>query len=83
MAKITDAQIKTFLDEIESVSKKHGLSISHEDGHGAFMIEPFSQDNIDWLKEARINYLDEYTPPKDHTKDLINEDTGSRLFSRE
>jgi hypothetical protein len=38
--------------EIEAVCRKHGFSISHEDVHGAFEIEPFSEAAMDWLKEA-------------------------------
>jgi hypothetical protein len=45
-----------FLNEIRQVCKKHGLSISHEDKEGAFEIENFSQDNIDWLMNANMNW---------------------------
>jgi hypothetical protein len=41
-----------FLDEIESVCIKHGMSISHQDSHGRFIIEGYKQENIDWLKDA-------------------------------
>ena len=51
-----EKQIK-FMEEIEAICKKYNLSISHEDGHGAFEIDKFSQDNIDWLKSAHINWL--------------------------
>jgi len=30
--------IEKFLEAIEAVCRKHGLSISHEDGHGGFQI---------------------------------------------
>ena len=51
-----EKQIK-FIEEIETICKKYNLSISHEDGHGAFEIDKFSQDNIDWLKSAHVNWL--------------------------
>ena len=41
-----------FLDEIEAVCKKHGLSISHQDFQGAFIIEPFDPRNMEWLRQA-------------------------------
>lgn len=41
-----------FLDEIEQVCKKHNRSFSHEDSQGAFIIEDFNEDNIEWLKAA-------------------------------
>ena len=52
----TPKEIIDFFDEIEEVCVKHGLSISHEDGHGAFEIEKFSSDNIEWLKSAYISF---------------------------
>ena len=48
----SNAKIDAFLSEIIEVCKKHDLSISHEDYNGAFEIELFSQDNIDWLNAA-------------------------------
>ena len=47
----TEAE-KAFLDEIEAVCRKHGLSIGHEDCHGAFEIGPFDEDDIKWLRNA-------------------------------
>lgn len=44
--------VDSFIEEIISVCKKHNLSISHEDGHGAFEIEPYSKENVDWLRQA-------------------------------
>lgn len=46
--------VEQFLKEIENVCKKHNMSISHEDGHGAFIIEKFYESNIKWLKEAAV-----------------------------
>lgn len=49
-------EVDAFLDEIVAVCEKHGLSISHEDGHGAFEIERMSEDNIQWLRQAHKAY---------------------------
>lgn len=51
-------RMKNFLDEIHSVCKRHGLSISHEDGHGSFIIENYDERNIDWLFDAHKGYKD-------------------------
>lgn len=51
----TPENILNFLNDIERVCKKHGLSISHEDCHGGFEIESYQQFNIDWLKAAHYN----------------------------
>lgn len=47
-------KVEEFLKEIEEVCRKYNMSISHEDGHGAFIIEKFDEFNIKWLKEAQI-----------------------------
>ena len=51
-------RMKVFLDEIHSVCVRHGLSISHEDGHGAFIIKDYDERNIDWLFNANKHYKD-------------------------
>jgi hypothetical protein len=44
-------EIDAFIAEIEAVCKKHGLGISHEDVHGAFVIEAYNEDS-GWLEAA-------------------------------
>ena len=44
-----------FFNEVDKICKKYNYSISHEDGHGAFEIEEYDKNNIDWLKSANIN----------------------------
>ena len=43
---------EAFFNDLESVFKKHGLSLSHEDTQGGFIIEPFSDKNLKWLMAA-------------------------------
>lgn len=45
-------EIDAFLADIEAVCRKHGLSISHEDGHGGFLIEKFNEETMQWLHAA-------------------------------
>jgi len=49
-------EIDDFLKDIDEVCKKHNLSISHEDGHGAFEIEKYDKQNIIWLNNALKRY---------------------------
>lgn len=51
----TPEEVINFLNEIDNISKKYNLSISHEDGHGAFIIERYDNFNIRWLKECLLN----------------------------
>lgn len=45
--------VKTFLDELVALCKKHNLALSHEDGHGAFQVyagmDSFTEE---WLLDA-------------------------------
>ena len=52
-------KVKQFLEDIKQVCKNHNLSISHEDGHGGFIIEQYDEDNIDWLSNASLNIDEE------------------------
>lgn len=47
-----NSEIDRFLKEIECVCKKYNLSISHEDSHGAFIIEDYSEEVMEWLRSA-------------------------------
>ena len=49
---VPSIQVDMFLAEIEATCRKHNLSISHEDGHGSFIIEPLDEGHITWLKDA-------------------------------
>ena len=46
--------IEAFLDEYAALCEKHSLTLSHEDGHGGFVLEPFDQSNIDWVRAASM-----------------------------
>jgi len=51
----TPKEVKAFIEDIINLSKKHNLSISHEDIGGGFRIEKYKEDNIDWFKDASLN----------------------------
>jgi FAD/FMN-containing dehydrogenase len=47
--------VEAFLKEIAEVCRKHGLSISHEDGHGAFIVtDDRMEENIAWVNAASL-----------------------------
>ena len=49
---IASRRIDAFLAELVGVSKRHGLSVSHQDKHGAFEVVAFSEDAASWLMDA-------------------------------
>ncbi|NBW22529.1 MAG: hypothetical protein EBR82_82745 [Caulobacteraceae bacterium] len=55
-----NAAVDAFLAEVIEVCRKHGMSISHEDGWGAFEVRNFNEPDADWLKEA----TDKTEPPE-------------------
>ena len=52
LMKEKNQQVKEFLNEIVKLCKKYNLSLSHEDTHGAFIVEKYNEGNIEWLKAA-------------------------------
>lgn len=52
---VSSPKIDAFLREVIEVSKRHSLSISHEDHHGSFEVEEFDKFNADWLFSAAEN----------------------------
>jgi hypothetical protein len=53
LSKTTDNPvIDAFLSDIVAVCKKHKLSLSHEDGHGAFEVTRYDDNKSEWLLAA-------------------------------
>jgi hypothetical protein len=49
---IEDPAVDAFIEDLIKLCKSHNLSIGHEDHHGAFMIEPLTETNLEWLSHA-------------------------------
>ena len=49
-----DVNTDNFYKDLEQLYRKYNISISHQDGHGAFILEKFDQFNLDWIKSAEI-----------------------------
>ena len=47
-----DPEAAAFLEALEALCKEHNFSISHQDGGGAFILTPYDQHTMDWLKRA-------------------------------
>ena len=45
-------KIAAFKQEVLDVCKKGGFSISHEDAHGAFLVEEWDQHKALWFQQA-------------------------------
>ena len=45
-------RIKNFMREYEELCIRHGMSLSHEDCQGAFIIDEYDEDNVEWVKSA-------------------------------
>ena len=45
-------RIKNFMKEYEELCIKYGISLSHEDCQGAFIIDEYDKDNVEWVKSA-------------------------------
>lgn len=49
----TPQKIKDFYKEYCELCRKHNISLSHEDGHGAFIIDETDlEHNLEWVAEA-------------------------------
>lgn len=49
---ITKEKARAFLDELYELYRKYDISISHEDTHGAFILEDMKDINIEWIEQC-------------------------------
>lgn len=47
------ARVAEYLAAVVELGKRYGYSLGHEDGHGGFIVEVYSDHNAEWLKDAR------------------------------
>ncbi len=49
-------EVDVFLNDLVAVCRKHGMSLGHEDRHGAFEVyRHISPDALEWLCAAHIS----------------------------
>jgi hypothetical protein len=44
-----NAKVNAYLSALVAVGIEHGFSLSHEDGHGSFRVQPRDEYNDEWL----------------------------------
>lgn len=49
---IRKKKLGTFKHELIALYRKHGVSIGHEDNHGAFIIRDFCESDVRWIENA-------------------------------
>lgn len=54
MAELNKEKAELFINEIIELSKKHGLSLGHEDIGGSFEVHPYDERKNDWLKDFEL-----------------------------
>lgn len=73
---------KAFVEAVLTVCRIHGMSIGHEDEHGAFVIRPYKQSDQEWLRDANPpqEQVDAAKPAWDtHTKERDRELIAKRV----
>jgi hypothetical protein len=45
-------KLGAFKEELIALYRKHGVSIGHEDSHGAFIIRDFRESDVIWTVDA-------------------------------
>jgi hypothetical protein len=63
---VSDAQRerrRAFLTEFEALCRRFDVSISHEDGHGSFCFEDFSEGNVERVAYADGGLYADYLAP--------------------
>ncbi len=56
MDAINNKRAKAFIEEIIEVSKRHGLSIAHEDIGGDFFVYTYDERKTEWLRGFRLGF---------------------------
>lgn len=55
-------EMQAFLAEVEATCRKYGLSLTHEDEQGGFIVEVLKERNLNWLAGASKRYTREVDP---------------------
>ena len=52
---VTSVKASEFLDDLHKLYLKHGLTISHEDGQGGFILNPYHPYDVRWINDCSID----------------------------
>ena len=56
---ISSARIDAFIEDLVKVCQSHGMSLGHEDSHGAFIVHRMNDENLKWLRAAQAGDVEE------------------------
>ena len=81
-------RILNFLKDYEELCKKYDISFAHEDYHGAFILEEYSENNVEWAKYAlnKVSESSERRKEKEENQkiyDVITEELKQCLDNNE
>ena len=51
----TSKRARFFLAAYAELCERHKLTLGHEDGHGAFIVEPYTPLNVSWVFNAHLD----------------------------
>lgn len=51
---IVQTNLDGFFSELFALYKKYNISISHQDGHGGFILEKDCEENREWIEDAEV-----------------------------
>lgn len=54
--RIESPSVDAFIADLVQIYKRHGMSLAHEDGQGAFIVETLKETNIEWLQAAHVDF---------------------------
>lgn len=69
---------RKFFKEYEELCKKYNVSLAHEDCQGGFILEPYDEGNINWVKWAHIVGCEEWGIDWDEERKLVEDLTNKR-----
>lgn len=52
-----DVPTEAFFTELENLLRRHNISFAHEDFEGAFILDVYSDDNVNRMKVARMTCM--------------------------
>ena len=71
--------ITNFLIDLEKLCKTYGISIAHEDCHGGFILENYSDITMTRLKNAELEFTQDIKPYEEpKTKSELIEEMFSK-----
>ena len=53
---VENVDVDAFIDDVNDVCRKYGMSIGHEDSHGGFVIYALTDESdLEWFSDASVS----------------------------